>query len=89
MCVILRKEKSLRFLKGFKCLIISGAVSEIWTHDLFLTKEVLYPWAITAFTFTFVQATLIWKRYKGSGFTVEYKFFVVFFLDFDQFLSII
>ena len=24
------------------------AVDEDWTHDLFLTKEVLYPWATTA-----------------------------------------
>ena len=24
------------------------AVDENWTHDLFLTKEVLYPWATTA-----------------------------------------
>ena len=27
---------------------IRWAVDENWTHDLFLTKEVLYPWATTA-----------------------------------------
>lgn len=30
------------------CLEIRWAVDENWTHDLFLTKEVLYPWATTA-----------------------------------------
>ena len=28
---------------------IRWAVDENWTHDLFLTKEVLYPWATTAY----------------------------------------
>ena len=30
-------------------LLIARAVYETWTHDLFLTKEVLYHWAKTAF----------------------------------------
>ena len=37
------KQKSSPFTDCF-----SWAVNGIWTHDLFLTKEVLYPWATTA-----------------------------------------
>ena len=35
------KQKSSPFTDCF-----SWAVNGIWTHDLFLTKEVLYPWVV-------------------------------------------
>ena len=32
-------------------LLFERAVTESWTQDLFLTKEVLYHWAITAYVY--------------------------------------
>ena len=36
------------FIKKFVIMNLRRANDEIWTRDLFLTKETLYPWATSA-----------------------------------------
>ena len=43
------EKRSLK--PAFQRPLLSRAVDEDWTRDLFLTKEVLYHWATTAFPF--------------------------------------
>ena len=66
--------------RGKTCVLpLSWAVDEDWTHALFLTKEVLYPWATTA-TISLSGAN-VWNKFELAKnmrlFFIIYTLFVL------------